>query len=333
MSGQVISKKDLTDSARKGQQVSDTYDKRFVAIAATDGLVRSFSTACQNLAGKALTSAEGSLIATATIELLRLTTGLSTLALKQTKIQTEFKNLCLMFVWALFAVVMTVLHVYSYEIGADQGIATMIVLGGIIPGALIDRYWFGDPLPTKRIAGMGVFLVAAWSALNFPGKSAVLLLPSWVYFKVIIAGLLAVNEAVRRTLMNVPPERRITTEQSQFWVGAFALTLLMAAALHTQVWTKLAAYQLNFWLGTLGMGTAVVISTALSLQVYKFPGSITTRKLVSNTTVMITSVIVGVTLFGEPFTAGKALAMVLFVAALVIYEGVAPAARQAGLTA
>lgn len=104
-----------------------------------DGLARTFSSFLQKTAGLSMLSWHSALISNAVIELVRALTGYSTSIASGQKLQVSKKQLILIGLIAFNATCMTVLHLVSYNLDADQGVATLILLCSIVPRALIDK--------------------------------------------------------------------------------------------------------------------------------------------------------------------------------------------------
>jgi len=292
----------------------------FVRSAVYDGVVRAGSTACQKLAGTALNSWHGALFSTAIIECVRVCAGIFGVVKNPQSLQMSRPMFLLILVWAINAVVMTVLHIYSYEVGADQGIATLIVLCAIVPGAIIDDVFFGDRLSKRRISGILLFLLGAYCALGLPGLWSSATLSDWVYFKVIVAVLLAINEGVRRKLAKMPEYRGAKDYRPHIWVGGLSLAMLSVAIVSTGAFQQVTNFSGLFWLGSGLMGVAVTISTVLSLVVYQGKGSVTARKFLTSTTTLVLAIVSGALFYGEPLNIAKFVGLSLFIVAFMAFD-------------
>ncbi|MFC1678230.1 hypothetical protein ACFLZ9_00655 [Patescibacteria group bacterium] len=121
-------------------------------------------------------------------------------------------------VWFGFnAAVCTVLPFYTFVLGADSTIRTFIVCLSIIPGALIDKYYFNNSLEKRQWLGVLVAIIAGYSILGWPSLNEFITLPLWVWLSFVMTGLVAVNQGVTQWIKDVDPMVK------NFWGGSTTL--------------------------------------------------------------------------------------------------------------
>lgn len=287
-------------------------------IAVADGLVRTASTTFQQLAGSSMSSWQGSLLSTIAVESIRTTTGIVRGGLSVGV--PSRAQMGLMGIWAANAVTMTVGHLVAYSLGADQGVATMLIMASVVPGMAVDWWMFKEkPTATKLLCG-AVFLGGCYIALGAPGVLAPAAIGAWVGIKSLIACQLAVNEGVRRKMALLreeqPDKHHFSNEQAMLWVGGTSLAMLAPAAVVAGAFNSITSYPVSFWVGTVGMAAAVVVSTGLSLAVYSGgKSSVFSRKMITTATSIAATIGVGALCFGESLTVGKIIGGGLVLAA------------------
>lgn len=289
-------------------------------VATLDGLVRTGSTCSQNLIGETLKSVPGATLSTLAVEATRTAVGLvrggTSAGLP------SIKQASLMAVWSVNAVAMTVGHLLAFRLGADQGVANMIVMSSILPGIVVDSVAFKDRPSQTKIASSALLLAGCYIALGAPGLATGAAIGGWVAIKAGIACALAINEGVRRKMVVLkeqdPVKHNFSSAQAMVWVGGISLALLTPVAALSGAFNNLAQYSPSFWLGTAGMAAAVVVSTVLSLAVYVGGGSVVARKVVTTATAVVGTIATGALFFSESLTAYKIIGAALVVAATVI---------------
>lgn len=290
-------------------------------FAVLDGAARAGSTVFQKLAGTSLASIDGILISNWIIELIRFVFGIIGVRVQGIGVGLSRRQRRLLLSIAAVATIMTILHLYSYEIGADQGVATFILLLSIIPGAAIDRIFFKTPILRTQILGIIVFLVAGWCFLDFPGTQELLGLPWWVRTKAIVALLLAINEGQRRILAStMEGEKTIAPTQMAFWVGFLSLLMLSVTLVVTGWWHSVVDLSHQAVVASLGMGTMVVLSTIGGILSYTLGGNITVKKFLANSTSLILAIIFGVVVHSESLTIGKIIGVPFVLLAFILFD-------------
>jgi drug/metabolite transporter (DMT)-like permease len=215
---------------------------------------------------------------------------------------------------------MTCLHIASYEQGADQGIAVLALQTSIIWGVLFDWVFFKNTPSKGQVVGVGVLLLATYSAVDFPGLYRSEALPWWVWIKLLIAFMLGINEMTRRKLAEeIPGETRINPVVSSFYVGSISLTFLVPLII-ANAGGVFKSMSLSFFLSSALLGWLVVISTVLSLIPYLAGSNILLRKFFGNATALTLSILSGALIFNEAITLGKVIGFGLVVVSFLLFD-------------
>ncbi|MEK7208930.1 MAG: hypothetical protein AAB677_01575 [Patescibacteria group bacterium] len=203
----------------------------------------------------------------------------------------------------------TIWSIYTFTLGADIGVRTLLIMGSIVPGAVLDRILWRDKLTIAQLLGIAVFLVAAWAMLDFPALSMLVALPIWVPAVLVITFTQAINEALSRAA-----SVKLSPWVNNFWVGATTIiTCLIAIPLLVVIsgGVNLSLSPL-FVFGAIISGFLVVPMIAWKLLSYAGGGTIAMKKVIMQGTYLITAVIAGVLVYHEPLTIGKEVGTVLF---------------------
>src|SRR3989338_3820294 len=117
----------------------------------------------------------------------------------KTSLFPDFRSVSRAIMFGLMASIFgTIWSIYTFTLGADIGIRTLLIMGSIIPGAILDQIFWKERLNFAQIAGIVVFLIAAWAMLDFPALGMILALPIWVPAVLVITFTQAINEALSR---------------------------------------------------------------------------------------------------------------------------------------
>lgn len=209
-------------------------------------------------------------------------------------------------------------YAFTYE-GADVAVTTFIVISSIIPGALVDHIFFGHRLNLRQWLGIGVFLLAGWAILDFPGSKDLVNLPAWVLWTMLLPFLAVVNEAI--TQWQGQNKVKLGTMANNFWIG---LTSVIASAiimlfLLSQL-GEIADYPGEYWIGSFARGGLVVAMIAFKLKAYQMGGTIAIKKVVMQTSYLALATLMGIVFFQEALTTGKITAIPLFIVAFSMID-------------
>lgn len=211
--------------------------------------------------------------------------------------------------FGLVATIMTVLGVVCFLYpGADVGVVTFIYTCSIIPGALIDRFYFSAHFKARQYLGIMVFLAAGYGIVESPniGISQI-----WVWIAILLALLAALNEAIMQLSKNSDPMI------NNFLIGITIVTCCVAG-LSWYGWEFLENSTKSFWIVSILAGINVVGMLTFKLFAYREGGSIAFKKLIMQGVTLIGTILLGAVFYGESLTAGKLFGMVVFFPAFIL---------------
>lgn len=206
----------------------------------------------------------------------------------------------------------TVLAIYTYTIGADIGVRTLIIQSSIIPGAIVGHLVWRDALGFRQWLGIGFFLLAAWSMLGFPLHLA---FAPWVWLSLCIAASNAVTDVLARAT-----SQRLNIWATNVWIGGSTVVFSAAAfgLLHSSYGQ--VALTKAFVYGTIVIGVIVAAMIAMRSLAYRFGGTTTLKKILMQGTLLTAALAVGIIFFDEPFTVGKCLGLLFWLVSLACVE-------------
>ncbi len=123
--------------------------------------------------------------------------------------------------FGLVAIWLTVVPIYAIAQGSGTALFGFMTALSVLPGAVFDRYTFGDRMRCVHWVGILLFLVSAYAILDFPSLSAFLTLPLWVLLAYTFPLAAALNEVLAR----FASVKGISPTVNTFWVGATQLVV------------------------------------------------------------------------------------------------------------
>ncbi|MBI2024698.1 MAG: DMT family transporter [Candidatus Harrisonbacteria bacterium] len=271
----------------------------------------------QKVVGNVSTTLAHTFFATLVIGLVQTISGLIVCRVGKKPIFRDGTGILGSCLFGFFAVVSSVLSFSVFLLGGEVGINTFIITLSIIPGALIDRFFFGKQLSGREWFGISVAIFAGYSVLGWPSPATAMKLPLWVWLSFGIAVSVAINQGITQKVKKVDPFFK------NFWGGLTTIVLSLAAV------TVLGSFNLfadfskpmrNLWLVSIVIGAIVVGMWSFNLLSYKGGASIALKKLVMNGAYLITAMLAGVWLFGESLTISKLVGIGLFVIAFALMD-------------
>jgi|TARA_Y100000310_G_scaffold214702_1_gene215648 drug/metabolite transporter (DMT)-like permease len=218
--------------------------------------------------------------------------------------------------FGFFATFMTVLGIYTFQIGADLGVRTLIVASSIIPGALFDRIFFGGALGIRHGVGIAIFLFAVWAMLNFPMNVE---LEMWVWLTFLIAVAGAINETLTKAVSGT-----LNIFVNGFWVGSSIMFFCIGGLLVMGATGDIALSPATlFWIIAVIIGLNATIQIAFKFLAYKTgkeSATIQLKKLIMNSVYLIGVSIVGFLIFSEEWFDGKWVGILLFPLAFILID-------------
>ncbi|TSC82975.1 MAG: hypothetical protein G01um101419_377 [Parcubacteria group bacterium Gr01-1014_19] len=213
----------------------------------------------------------------------------------------------------------TIVPFTIFYLGGDIGVNTFIITLSIVPGAFIDRIFFGHKLTGRQWAGVGMAVIAGYSVLGWPTAQGFFSLPLWVWLSFAVMMANAVNQGITQKVKDVDPMVK------NFWGGFTNVALSLGVLAFIGSLGALFDFspQLRkLWLAAPLVGGIVIAMWSFNLLSYKGGASIALKKLVMNgtylTAVMVLSVLIPY--FKESMTWGKAIGIPLYFVAFALMD-------------
>jgi drug/metabolite transporter (DMT)-like permease len=290
----------------------------WIKFAAGEGLTKTVSALFQKLIGKSIDSLEMGCVAAIIIGTIQTAAGLLGFTKKGKVGSTLFPDkrsvlwaIAFGFIASIFG---TVWSIHTFTLGADIGIRTMLIMGSIVPGAIIGRIFWKDKLGLPQILGIIIFLAAIWTILGFPLMSQV---PIWVWAVLVITLTQAFSEALSRKA-----SIKLDVWVNNFWVGLSTIFFSLMALIILAIWHGGAEINLGriFLLGSIGTGTIVAVMISFKLITYAKGGTIALKKIVMQGTYLITATTAGILFYHEPFNYYKVVGIVLLLVSVILMD-------------
>jgi drug/metabolite transporter (DMT)-like permease len=219
--------------------------------------------------------------------------------------------------FGLIAGINTVLPFIIFLLRGDIGINVFIITLAIVPGALIDKFFFGYKLNRVEWFGISIAIFAGYSILNWPSLSEFVKLPLWVWLSTINMFLVAINQGITQKIKIVNPFVK------NFWGGLttciFALGGLAVLDALPLI-TDFSGSMPKLWVSATITGCIVIGFWSFNLMSYKRGASIALKKLVMNSAYLTTAMLLGVLIFKEPFTTAKISGMFFYLIAFCLMD-------------
>lgn len=288
----------------------------WMKFAVGEGLTKTTSSVFGKLIGRIMGTLEMGCVAGIIIGFIQMIFGFS--GSKKSLLVPNKRSIMWAIVFGFMASIFgTVWGFYTFTLGADIGIRTLLIMGSIIPGALIGRIFWRDSLGLPHISGIMIFLLAAWAMLDFPSLNMLWKLPIWVPAVLVITFTQPINEVLSRKA-----SAELNHWVNNFWVGASTIFFCALALVVLAVFTD--GLQLNitgiFVFGSVIIGALVVAMIAFKLLSYATGGTIALKNLVMGGILLITSAIAGIIIYHEPLTFGKVIGIILFFIAFSLID-------------
>ena len=298
-------------------------DNKWMKFAVGEGLTKTVSSLFQKLVGKIMGTLAMGCIASIIIGAIQALSGFLGFVKRHQKDMNEtlvpdLKSVSWAILFGFMASIFgTIWSIYTFTLGADIGIRTLLISMSIIPGAFWDRIFWKEKMKLTQICGIGVFLVSAWAMLDYPNLALLLALPVWVPAVLVITFTQSINEALSRA-----SSVKLNIWSNNFWVGLATVFFSIAALVILSLGSGGATLDLSktFLLGVMAMGAIVIVMIAFKLLAYIGGGTIALKKLVMQGTYLITSLTAGILVYNEPFTSGKVIGVLLFFIAFIMTD-------------
>jgi len=272
----------------------------------------------QKVVGVTASSWINAVFATTVISIVQVLVGLSVVTRQGKSLFPGVSQVTLSCAFGFVAFVMTTLSFVVFVFNGDIGVNTFIITLSIVPGAIIDRVFFGHKLNFRQWMGVLMAIFAGYAVLDFPSLSQAFKSPTWVWLSLATALLAAVNQGITQKNKAVDPFVK------NFWGGLTTLisgvvSLLIVGSL--SVFTDFSVSMQKIWLISALMGFIIVGMWSFNLLSYKGGASIALKKLVMNGSYLVTAMLGGVLIFNESLTAGKVSGIFFFIAFTLMDKG------------
>jgi drug/metabolite transporter (DMT)-like permease len=209
----------------------------------------------------------------------------------------------------------TMLPFAAFMLGANLATYTFLVLLAIIPGALIDRIFFGEKLVVRQLAGIALAVLAGWFVMNMPNLTELASLPLWAWLALINACTLAINQGVTRWI------KEVDVWVKNFWGGLgtalfCAVTFGILGPETIQGLISATSVPIIGWSGVIAL--VVIALWSFNVLAYRSGASIPTKNIFVNGAYLFGALTVGYLFFGEPVHLAQILGIVTYIVAFIL---------------
>lgn len=282
-----------------------------------EALTKTSSKILQKFVGVVSSTMSHVFFATMVVGLVQVIGGFSMARKRKTPLlcdQAEVIGSC---AFGFFAVVASALSFSVFLYGGEIGVNTFIITLSIIPGALIDRIFFGKRLMKRQWLGIVVGILAAYSILDWPSLSAFADMPLWVWLSFGITMSVAINQGITQKI------KKVDMFVKNFWGGLTTVVLASSAIFalgSAGLFVDFSSQMGKLWGVSALVGLIVIAMWSVNLLAYKDGASIAIKKLLMNGSYLTMTMIAGILFFGEALTLGKVVGVVLFFAAFSLMD-------------
>ncbi len=287
--------------------------------AVAEGCTKTLSAIFQKLIGSA-SSLEMSCIAAVIIGGMQFSAGSIGKRVSASSVIPDFKSKALLvFLGFLAGIFGTVLSIYTFALGADLGIRTLLISFSIVPGAIIAAIvWPAtDRLSGRQVFGVVVFLIAIWAMLDFPNLARIMSLEAWVWLTLLLAFVSGLGEVVSRSMAV-----KFDVWTNNLWVGGSTVLFSLLALAGITLFRNELDIDLSrsFVLGTLAVGAIVVAMISFKIFAYQGGGTIALKKIIMPGVYLVTAMLAGVLIYGESMTMGKVSGIILWFGSMYLAD-------------
>jgi drug/metabolite transporter (DMT)-like permease len=263
----------------------------------------------QKLAGLSGAALGHAFLTTLVVGIVQTVLGVTYAILKGTQLVAPHDQILGSMLFGVFAVVALTLGTFSFQLGGDVGTVTFIVTLSIIPGALLDRFYFKHRLSPRQWLGIMTAILAGYSVLGWPSLTELLELPTWVFLALGVMLSVALNQAITQKVKEVDPMIK------NFWGGVATIICCVIGLGLNNALELLADFSNEMtalWVWSAVLGCVIVGIWVTNLMSYKGGAGIAIKKLVMNGTYLTLAMLMGVVVFDEALTPGKVTGVFLY---------------------
>lgn len=271
----------------------------------------------QKLIGLAATTPAFTVVASFTVGLIQTIAGFVAVKKQGKSIFPYRRQVLGSIIFGTLATFSTIGVFLVFYLGGDIGVNTFIITLGIVPGAFIDRIFFGHKLTYRQWFGVALAVLAGYAVLGFPAAKGLMALPGWVWLSFAIMGSNTINQGITQKVKDVDPMVK------NFWGGATNVILSVAALAAIGSLGSLLDFSpgaRKLWLAAPLTGGVVIAMWSFNLLSYKGGASIALKKLVMNGAYLIGAMLCGVFIFSEAMTFGKTIGVALYFVAFTLMD-------------
>ena len=292
--------------------------------AVAEGLTKTLSAIFQKLVGVVMGTLEMGCIAAAIIGFLQMLLGFTGYAAThrttRSRLVPDFQSVLLMiFLGFLAGIFGTVLSIYTFTLGADLAIRTLFISSSVVPASIAAAFLWPktDGLDVRQIVGITIFLAAMWAMLDFPDLSLLRGLEPWVWLTLVLAAVNALGELVTRATAV-----KFDVWVNNLWIGGSTDVFSMPGRglfLGIKGGAGIDSTHAFVW-GTLAIGVLVAEMASFRSLAYRGGGAIALRKIIMPGVYLISEMLAGIWLYGEPMTMGKLVGVLMWFVAIYFVD-------------
>ncbi|MCL9972288.1 MAG: DMT family transporter [Candidatus Pacebacteria bacterium] len=209
----------------------------------------------------------------------------------------------------------TMLPFVAFMLGANLAVYTFLALLAIVPGALIDRIFFGEKLVIRQLSGIALAVFAGWLVMNMPNLNELATLPLWAWLALINACTLAINQGVTRWI------KEVDIWIKNFWggVGTTVLCLLSILILGPEAVASIAtgaSVPIVAWSAVIAI--VVIGLWSFNVLAYRSGASIPTKNVFVNGAYLFGALAIGYLFFGEPVQSAQLFGILTYIVAFIL---------------
>ncbi|OHA24772.1 MAG: hypothetical protein A3D52_00445 [Candidatus Taylorbacteria bacterium RIFCSPHIGHO2_02_FULL_44_36] len=159
----------------------------------------------QKVVGNVCVSLAHTFLATIIVGLVQIVAGLIVARLQKVRLLGNRFNIVGSCLFGFFAVISTVLAFGAFFYGGDMGVNTFIITLSIVPGALIDRFFFNHKLNGREWLGVCIAILAGYAIIGWPSLAEFAKLPLWVWLSFGTMMSVAINQGITQKIKKVDP--------------------------------------------------------------------------------------------------------------------------------
>lgn len=209
----------------------------------------------------------------------------------------------------------TILPILSFSLGGSLGVYAFLTRLSIVPGAVIDRAFFGEAFTLRHALALMLAVGAGWLGLGMPSLGALLALPLWVGLGLINAGVLALNQGVTRWIKDVD------TWVKNFWGGlaTLVLSIVVISFVDLSIFDQaLSGLHEGLLMWAVFAGLTVIGLWTFNVLAYRSGASIPAKNVVVTGLRLCTALILGYFLFNETVTIAQGFGVLGYVLAFLL---------------